>query len=187
MKNARFMALFLAILMVAVLLPRAPLSAQTTAQLSDQVRTLLLQLLTFVQTLQKLQIQNSIKLSSPTLATSTVKAAPIDSIPKLGGGGSCNVPDASTKPFGGNHEGVKMICNCHGHNGGYVIQVGSPRGGKFHIKPESRICEFDEPKTANWVLGNYFPGRGNECFYESGTHCNMYTNDGVVQMMGTSH
>ena len=155
------------------------ISSAQSLPFTPEFRTSLLSLLQKISTLQ------SAPLSSPTPVLNTQINTPISSGQplQLKSAGNCSPPDENTKPFGGYSNSRPFSCNC---SSGYLIYVGAPRGGTFHITPSTRVCQYGAPVN-NWVLGNYYPGTGNDCWYVTGDDCSKMPNDGIVQMLGTSN
>lgn len=164
--------------------------AQVPLVLSAETRSFLIQLIALLQSLQSspsfatFNVSTSTKTTNPpVLSSPEVEFSGQSELKLKVGGGSCSPPEENTKPFGGDSSGRFFDCNC---SDGYLIKVGSPRGGTFHINNSSRICEYGRAESSGVVLGNYYPGTGNRCRYVSGNHCNVMPNDGIVQMIGTS-
>lgn len=91
---------------------------------------------------------------------------------------------AGTLPFGGRITGV-IYCTC---SYGHVVLVGPPRPGRFHYVPgATRLFQFHNVfSPGTWLLGNYTPGTGNQCWIHSGHDCNPIPNQGIISIVGTS-
>ena len=93
---------------------------------------------------------------------------------------------SGTRPFGGRILGSPIYCTC---SNGHVVNVGPPRPGRFHFIPGgTRLYSFSNVYTpGRWLLGNYRPGTGNQCWIRvSHNSCIQVPNDGVMTIVGTS-
>ena len=93
---------------------------------------------------------------------------------------------SGTRPFGGRILGSPIYCTC---SIGHVVNVGPPRPGRFHFIPGgTRLYSFGNVYTpGRWLLGNYRPGTGNQCWIRvSHNSCIQVPNDGVMTIVGTS-
>jgi len=88
-----------------------------------------------------------------------------------------------TRPFGGQILSV-IQCTC---SYGHVVTLGPPIPGLYHFTPLTKLYNFFQTRRIGaWLLGNYFPGTGNQCLVVSGDDCAVVRNLGTMQIVGTS-
>lgn len=88
-----------------------------------------------------------------------------------------------TAPFGGQILSV-IPCTC---SYGHVVVLGPPIPGLYHFTPFTTLYSFFQTyRIGAWLLGNYFPGTGNQCLVYVGVGCVPVPNLGAMQMVGTS-
>lgn len=95
----------------------------------------------------------------------------------------------NNNPFGGKITITQRdYCSASCGTVGHVINVGPPRGGRFHYVPGStRLYQFNQiARNGVWVLGTYRPG-GSPCLRREGDHCRNVSHEGDIEIVGTSN